>query len=94
MNLKQMMINDLDNFYNINDFGVSAQFNSLPIVVYFLDDIEISSSRESVISAKSSDTIGIEVGSVITVDGISYEVSNFDFVNSEEIERIISIEKV
>lgn len=94
MNLKQMIINDLDNFYNVNDFGISASFNSLPIVVYFLDDIEISSSKESVISAKVSDTTGIAVGSAIVVDGVNYEVSNFDFINSEKIERIISIEKV
>lgn len=94
MNLKQIMENDLDNFYNSNEFGISALFNATQIVVSFLDDIEVSSSKEKVISAKSSDVASIDVGSEITVDSIDYEVTNFDYLDATKLEMIISIKEV
>lgn len=94
MSFKEMMADDLDVFYNADEFAVTATYKGVDISVIFLEDIEVSSSEQKVISAKTSDVAGLSSGDSIIVDGIDYEVSNFDDKDSSKLEQLIAINEV
>jgi len=94
MSFKQILQDDLDVFYNSDEFGVPAVFNAKEIVISFLEDEEISGSEQTIISAKSSDVVGVDVGSIISIDGIEYKVTNFDDKDSTKLEQLIAIIEV
>jgi len=94
MSFKQMMTDDLDIFYDSDELGVSAKFNANPIVVLFLDDLEISNSEQTVISAKTSDVVGIKISDLITIETTEYKVINFDDKDKTKLEQLIALSKV
>ena len=96
MSFKQMMSDDLDIFYDSDEFAESAYFNgaSEPITVLPVDDIEVSSSDHRVISAKVSDVAGIAEGNTFLIDETSYQVSNFDYKDSTNLEYFIALREV
>lgn len=94
MNLMQTMTNDLSAIYNTNEFGISAEFNSNPITVFYFDEIEISNSEEKVVSAISTDVNGVSIGDSIIVDDVEYEINNFDYKDNTQLETLLVITEV
>lgn len=94
MDLKQIMANDIKSvFYSINDFAISASYQSQTIPALHVEDYEISDTREQVISCRVDDVSGLSIGDTIVIDNTNYEVINFDFKDKYEIEYIIVLNK-
>jgi hypothetical protein len=91
MNLKQMMADDLDIFYDASEFATAVKFNNSDINVLELDDIEVSSSEQKVVSAKSDDVVGIKSGDSFVIGQDNYKVTNFDFKDSTKSEMLIAL---
>jgi len=89
-----MMSDDLDIFYNSDEFGVSALYLDKEITIIEVDDIEVSSAEQKVISVKTSDAIELSDGDPFVIDGVNYEVGNFDYKDSSKLEFYIALKKV
>lgn len=94
MSMKQMMSDDLDIFYDSNDFALSATYNGVDISVLLLDDMEASSNELKVISAKQSDVSNIAEGDLIVLENVNYTVSNFDYKDSYKLEILIALKEL
>jgi hypothetical protein len=93
MSLKQVLANDLDVFYNSDEFAISAVYNSHEISVLSQDDIGFENSDIKVVSAKSSDVVGIAKGDTISIDGVAYRVNNYEYKDDMKLEMMIGLVK-
>lgn len=91
MSFKQDMVDDLSVFYNTKEFAISVLYKTEAIPALPVEDMEISDTREMVISCVSSDVLDIESGDIFTIDEKEYEVINFDFKDKYELETIIAL---
>jgi hypothetical protein len=91
MNLKEQLSNDLDIFYNSNEFGVVATYKTNEIVVIYEEDVEINNTENRVISGKASDFNTIAIGDIIEIEGVSYEIYNFEFKDNYKLEYLIGL---
>ena len=86
-----MMQEDLDVFYNADEFASSAIYKDSSIAVVEIDYIEVMSSNQKAITAKSSDVVDLAVGDLIVIENVEYKVINFDTKDFENFEKIIIV---
>jgi hypothetical protein len=96
MSFKEDMQEDLDIFYDADEFAYLAQYktttNTTEIPVNIRDGLEFESIDISVISAKTSDVTNLEVGHLFTINKIQFKCLNFEH-QIDGLETIINISR-
>lgn len=75
---------DLDIFYNTDEFAVSATWNGKELPVLVKEDEDITYNEEEIaITARALDVVGIKAGDLITVLGREYKVHGERYLDLE-----------
>lgn len=91
MSLKEDMLEDLDIFYDTDEFATSAQYKDNDISILFQEDLELFGTEKISISIPSSN--GISMGDKITINSILYEILNFEYKDDSELEYLVALKK-
>lgn len=88
------MQRDIEAVYAAKELSVDASYMGNSISVMFVNDMDVASLNQRIISALSSQVFGISPGDIMTIDGIDYEVVNHDYKDAYHLEMLIALERV
>lgn len=84
MNFKDVMKDDLNIFYDVDEFAVLAIYKGKDISIRFINDYEIEGFRGKVICVQKKDIETIFPRENITIDLKVYKIQNFTEKNENE----------
>jgi len=93
MNFKNQLEADLGTvFYNTNEFCETANYQGLDIAVNPVDDIEIEHTSSKSYTCLTSDVPLLKEGDLLSISGVTFEVVNFDYLESD-LETIMMLKE-
>ena len=95
MSIYELMSADMKRvFYNTKEFAKLAQYKGADISVIFENDVEVENREFKVISVIVEDVEALSIGDVLTIELKEYEVVNFDYKESLELEFLVALKEL
>ena len=88
-----MIANDMDIFYDIEDFATPAIYKGESIPVLFSKDYEVDGISDVVITVRKSDIPVLKKKEILNINSLDYKIIAIDTDPENELEYIVMLDK-